>query len=225
MVGILQAGLAAAPLIASLFKGGRGRGSRLKQISTLTPQQQQYQNQILSSLSQLAPEAFQNIGNILSGSPEALQAFQAPALRQFREQIIPEIGERFGASSGTHGALSSSALNQSLAAESGSLAERLAAQRAGLQNEAIGQLLQFGNFGGQQAFQTGTKTAKPGIFESSGPSAIQFLLSNLSGQGGLGFGEGASLPASSVSSLPSASGAGSGIAPPGRLPFPSFLGY
>jgi hypothetical protein len=78
---------------------------------------------------------------LLSDDPQAMQAFQAPALQQFNEQIAPGIAERYTAA----GARNSSAMNNALAQAASSLSTNLNAQRAGLQSNALSQLLGYAN--------------------------------------------------------------------------------
>lgn len=76
---------------------------------------------------------------ILSGDPEASRAFEEPAMRQFYEDVLPDIAERYSGA----GAGSSSAFGLELGYSGSSLAERLAAMRAQLQQNALGQALQY----------------------------------------------------------------------------------
>jgi len=112
-------------------------------FSTLNPQQSQILQQILSSLGQqggAAGDITQNRGyqlgsqfnqDILSGDTSK---FEAPLMRQFNEQIIPSVAERFSGLGS--GAQSSSAFQQALGQEGAALTERLGALRGGLQGQA-----------------------------------------------------------------------------------------
>lgn len=73
---------------------------------------------------------------IMNPSPEATQEFEAPYMRQFNEQIVPGLAERFT----SLGAQDSSAFRQALGAAGADLMERLAALRGnlGLQGSSIG---------------------------------------------------------------------------------------
>lgn len=158
-----------------------GEKGKAGQIPSLTPQQQQFQNQILQSLQQLYPQAFQNLEGILSSSPEAFRAFEAPALRQFEQEIVPGILERLGASAGSHGGFSSSGLQQSLAAAGRDLSTNLAAQRAGLQSQALSQLGSLSNIGLGQSFIPTYRPPTGGLLGSAGPAAVQYGISALGG--------------------------------------------
>ena len=66
--------------------------------------------------------------NLMNPSQESTQQFAAPYMRQFNEQIVPQIAERF---SGL-GAQRSSAFQQALGSAGGDLMERLAALKGNL---------------------------------------------------------------------------------------------
>jgi hypothetical protein len=70
--------------------------------------------------------------SLISQDPKMMQQFEAPAKRQFSEEIMPQISERFAGL----GALNSSGFQQSLAQAGASLSERLAALRGGLGMQA-----------------------------------------------------------------------------------------
>jgi len=72
--------------------------------------------------------------DLMSPDSQAYQAYKAPMMREFQEQIIPGISERFAGL----GAQSSSALNQALGQAGSGLEERLAALRSGLQMQGAG---------------------------------------------------------------------------------------
>ena len=78
---------------------------------------------------------------LLSGSPESTAAFEAPAMRQFNEQIVPGIAERFSGLGA--GAQSSSAFQQALGQAGAGLSENLQAMRSGLQFGGLGHALNF----------------------------------------------------------------------------------
>lgn len=107
-----------------------------KQISTQTPEQQQLFSQLLGGLGGLQGQGFGALQSKLGGSQDFLSQLQAPALRQFQEQTIPNIAERF---SGL-GAQGSSAFGQQLGSAGAGLAEKLAAQRGelGMQSQQQG---------------------------------------------------------------------------------------
>jgi hypothetical protein len=76
---------------------------------------------------------------LLSGDPAAASAFAAPMEREFREQIMPEIAQRYAGA----GAGRSSAFQSAAASAGGALTENLAAMREQLAMGAIPQALQY----------------------------------------------------------------------------------
>lgn len=109
--------------------------SGYKQISTLNPQQQSLFNQQAQGLGAIQPQIMQYLQQLLSGDPSASEAFAAPYMRQFNEQIVPGIAERFAGA----GALSSSGFQQALGQAGAGLAENLASLREGLKFNAAQQ--------------------------------------------------------------------------------------
>lgn len=81
------------------------------------------------------------LSQLLSNNPEAYQQFEAPYMRQFREQIVPALAERFAGLGA--GAQSSSAFQQALGQSGADLSERLAALRGQIQQNAIPQALGY----------------------------------------------------------------------------------
>jgi hypothetical protein len=82
--------------------------------------------------------------NLLSRTPEQqYQTFAQPFMRQFQEQTVPQLAERF---SGL-GAQRSSAFGQALGGAGAGLQENLAALKGNLINQMLGQQLQGANVG------------------------------------------------------------------------------
>jgi len=127
-----------------------GKEEKTEQLPRFTPQQEQTTGQLLGGAQEQLPQIFQYLQQILSQSPEMMQQFQAPAMRQFEEEIIPTIAERFSKVN----AQKSSAFGQQLGKAGAGLAENLAAQRAGLGQNAISQLQQLLGQGMQPQFET-----------------------------------------------------------------------
>lgn len=111
--------------------------------------------------------------DLFSPDSEAMAAFEAPYLRQFNEEIIPSIAERFtqlGA-----GSQSSSAFNQALAQQAGSLQERLASLRTGMQMSALPQALGYAQAPVQSYFNRASLAlGSPGIQQMAIPNTPGF---------------------------------------------------
>lgn len=168
--------------MSSLSNFFLGTPGRFEQLPTVTPGQQSLMQQLIGGLGGggfgQGPlgaglgAGLQNLQQILSGQPEAFQAFAAPARRAFQEQTIPGIAERFTGL----GAQRSSAFGQQLGQAGAGLEEQLAGQRAGLQSQALQQLMSLLGQAQQPQFQT---TQIPGT-----QGALQSLLGGLGQIGG-----------------------------------------
>ena len=121
--------------MASLKEMLFGKKGKIEALPTLSPEQQQLLGQLLGGLGGPIQSGLGNLQSLLSGD---MEAYEAPAMRQFQEQIVPGIAERFTGMGA--GAQQSSAFGQQLGAAGAGLAERLAMQRAGLQQQGLGQL-------------------------------------------------------------------------------------
>ena len=126
-----------------------GKPEQMQQAQLYTPEQQQSMQQQLGGATQQLPQIFEYLNQILSQNPELMKQFEAPAMRQFEEQILPTIAERF---SGLN-AQKSSAFGQQLGQAGAGLSENIAAQRAGLGQQAIGQLQQLLQGGQQRQYE------------------------------------------------------------------------
>jgi hypothetical protein len=154
-----------------------------KKIPSLSPEQTNLQNQLISLLSALGKPGglFQQgqsyLQNLLSESPETMQKFEAPYLSQFQKEIIPALAERFAGS----GAQSSSAFQQALGQAGADLQERLASLRGGMQLQALPQALglmgQYLPTALQSRFTTAIRPGSPSVLS-------EFLSPLLAGAGG-----------------------------------------
>jgi len=171
--------------MSALMKFLFGQPGSINATPTVTPQQQQLLDLILGSSMGPLQQGFSNLSGILSGDK---QAFEAPAMRQFQQEIVPNIAETFaGLGEGSQG---SSAFAQTLGRSGADLAENLASKRADLQSNALEQLLGLTKTGLQPQFTPmqipGQEGALQGIFKGLGSiggfGASQFLgggISNL----------------------------------------------
>lgn len=154
----------------SSFLFGRDVPSEFQRFETLDPGQQQVLSQLTGGLGGGIQNLLQMLTGLTSGEPGATQAFEAPAMRQFQEQIIPQLAERFtGAGAG---AQDSSAFRQQLGAAGAGLAENLQALRSQLGLQAGGQLSgllgqALGTPTSQGFFTPGTR--QPGFLEGIAP--------------------------------------------------------
>ncbi len=140
--------------IPSLGKAPKGYES----FSTLNPQQSQMMNMIMQLLSGGGGQmggAFGNLQELLSGDDKAFSKFEAPFKRQFEEQTVPGLAERFSGLGS--GAQRSSAFGQALSSAGAGLSENIASLRSGLRMQALQQALGLG----QNALNTNTMGLVP----------------------------------------------------------------
>ena len=164
-----QAAIAALPfLLQKLFgnkQGGTDQGSSpstsqsiwsgtpgsIQAMPSFSPEQQGLLGQMVGGIGgEGGPLAggLQNLQQMLTGGSEA---FEAPAMRQFHQQIVPGIAEIFTKTGA--GAQGSSAFGQQLGQAGAGLAENLAMQREGLKSQGMQQLMQMLGLGMQSPFQ------------------------------------------------------------------------
>lgn len=161
---------------------GKTHKEQFRQVPNISPEQQQLLNQLLGGLGQNLGYGQEYLGQMLQGGPEATQAFSAPYMRQFREQILPEIGERYAGVGG----LSSSGFQQELGQAGAGLSERLASLREDLRGQAMDRL--------QNLLQTGLGTqATQGYYTPSYRSSGMFQGILSGGAQGMGMGLGSGL--------------------------------
>jgi hypothetical protein len=162
-------------------------------MSTLNPQQASLLQQLLGGMQGQQGNVSQNplfqssgnyLQNLLQGGDEAFSKFEAPFQRQFQEQTIPGLAERFAGLGA--GSQSSSAFQQALGQAGAGLSENLAALRSGLQMQAV----PYAQQQSQQPFNNllqllGLNTQ---AFAPKQPSFLQSLGLNLAGGVGQGLG-------------------------------------
>jgi hypothetical protein len=134
----------AGPIIQGLLgdKGGPGSsfnqgqlGFMEKGLNALNPQ--------MGDVSQ--NQNFQQGSDWLSSlfsDPDFFKSFEAPIQRQFQEETIPGLANRF-AGMGTGGALGSTAFRNQLGREGSRLHEMIASLRGGLQQQGVNQSLAY----------------------------------------------------------------------------------
>lgn len=168
---------------AGLLGFGKSKPNKIKQMKNFDPQQLELLDSVIQQAKQGNQNAFQYLNQILSNDPQAMEAFNAPAMQEFEEDIIPSILERYSGM----GARSSSALNQSLGRAGQTLATNLNAQRAQLKGNAINQLLGYSQMGLTPKTTPYIKEGKTGALQSMAPAAGQQLANFASNQFGGGY--------------------------------------
>lgn len=127
-----------------------GTPEKRKNVSTLLENQEPGFNQLQEAIK--GPGAGGAFGtaadyyrNMLSDNPADMEAFAAPQMRQFNEQIIPGLSEQF-AGMGS-GGLSSSGFRNAAINAGTDLSERLGAIRANLRQNSAAGLAGIGQYG------------------------------------------------------------------------------
>ena len=120
-----------------------GKKEQMQQAPTMTVGQNDLLMQLLSGLSGggegagggAMGQGMSYLQNLLSGDTSQ---FEQPLMRQFNEQVVPGMAERFsGMGSGAQG---SSAFGQQMGQAGAGLMEQLGSLRGGLQQQGLGQL-------------------------------------------------------------------------------------
>lgn len=135
-----------------------GEKSKLKKFDTLNKGQEDLLSQVMRHLSfgktsarndPMYQQGSDFLSRILSQDPEMMKQFEAPMMRQFNEQVVPGIAERFSGM----GARSSSAFNQTMGQAGAGLSEQIAAMRANLGMGAAQQAFGYAQLPFQQMMQ------------------------------------------------------------------------
>lgn len=163
--------------MAGLFKSiGNfffGTPERRENVSTLRPEQEGLYNQLVNAgQGQGAGGAFGTAAdyyrNLLSDENADYNAFAAPMLRQYNQDIVPGLSEQFAGMGA--GGLSSSGFRNAQLQGATDLAERLGAIRANLRQAGAAGLSNIGQMGLQNFSQNMvTQPGTPGLLGSIAP--------------------------------------------------------
>ncbi len=119
--------------------GASGTGMKEVQTSVMTPQKHAFYNALMGGTQQGIAGGLGHLSDVAGGGSEAMHSqIEAPAMSQFGS-MMGQLGSRFSGM-GT-GARKSSGFQQATGGAATDLAERLASQRQGLQQNAISQLM------------------------------------------------------------------------------------
>ncbi len=161
--GAATGGLAGAPLGpwgaagGALIGGVSGllssdKNPKVKQIPRLTPEQEENLRQLQGAIK--GPGAGGAFGDVadyyrgnLSNNPEDMEAFSAPEMRRYNEQIIPDLANQFGGLGYGGSGLSGSGFRNAAVNSGTDLSERLGAIRANLRNQSASGLSNLGQLG------------------------------------------------------------------------------
>lgn len=140
--------------LMGLFGGG---DDKMGKVATMTKEQKALLAQMMQML---GPQGGLGQGmqggidlqrQLMDPNSEAVRQFSDPYMKEFEQQTVPGLAERFaGMGGGMGGGLSSSGFGQSLSSAGGNLQSQLAQLKAGLgQNAAQSLMSQFGGMSGQ----------------------------------------------------------------------------
>lgn len=143
-----------------------GTPEKYKQVSSLSPQQDQLmQQQIAAAQGRGAGGAYGDVAdyfrNLMGNTSADFEAFAAPEKRYFQEDILPQLAEQF-AGLGAGGLSSSGFRNEAQSAGAG-LAERLGAIRASLRQQGAQGLQNIGSNALNPYMQNVRYAAQPGF--------------------------------------------------------------
>lgn len=181
-------------LLQSLF------GSPARQTSTYTKPQRQTIDQILQSIKGMQGQQDitqqqgygQGLDWLMSmfNDPSFFQSFEAPLQRQFQEQTVPELANRF-AGMGSGGALGSTAFRNQLGREGSNLSTNIAALRGGMQQQAIPQLLGYSQqpFSNLMSLYQQAMTPTRNVYQPPSSGLFGPILSSLAGGLSAGYGQ------------------------------------
>jgi hypothetical protein len=150
-----------------------GEPGKIQQISTLRPDQEVLSHQLVNAgRGRGAGGGFGQSADyyrdLLSDNPADMQAFNAQAMRQFNEDIIPGISEQFAGMGA--GGLSSSGFRNSANQAGVDLSERLASIRANLRQAGAQGLQNIGQLGLQNFQQNHETPGTEGFLSSIAPA-------------------------------------------------------
>ncbi len=141
------------PKLSEIFGGKK---ERMEKAPMFTPEQEAFLNQLLGGSQEGMSSGMEYLTNLLSGDTEA---FEAPLKRQFEEETIPGLAERFAGAD----AQESSAFGQALGQAGAGLTENLSQLREGLKGQALSQLQGLAGMGLGQRFENVLRPGTTGI--------------------------------------------------------------
>lgn len=171
-------GMILGGLVGGGLGGFGGQKDQFKKYDTMSSGQKNIFNQLINMLGgggQIG-QGYQGAMNLqnqyMDPSSQAVNQFADPYMRQFEQQTIPGLAERFAGMGALGGGLSSSGFGQSLSSAGGNLQSQLAALKAGLGQQAAQSLMgQYGNMTnqvlGMQPFAYGFQPGSPSIGQSA----------------------------------------------------------
>lgn len=157
-----------------------GSPGQVQQLSTLRPDQEALSQQLVQAGQQPGAggafgDAADYYRNNLSDNPADFNAFAAPALRQYNQDIMPGIAEQFAGYGGSGGSLNSSGFQNAQVQGATDLSERLGALRANLRQNSASGLANIGQLGLQSFQQNHQVPGTEGFLSQAAPAVSSAL--------------------------------------------------
>lgn len=172
-----------------------GTPGKIQQVSNLRPDQEALSNQLVNAGQQQgAGGAFGTSAdyyrNLLSDNSADFNAFSAPQLRQYYQDIVPGISEQFAQMGYGGSGLNSSAFRNAQIQGATDLSERLGAIRANLRQSGAQGLQNIGQLGLQNFQQNYETPGTEGFLSSVAPAIGTAAGAALGGPAGAAIGGG-----------------------------------
>jgi hypothetical protein len=163
-----------------------GTPQRFEQVNNLSKQQMPIQNQLMNAAQNKGAggafgESADYYRNLLSNESPDIQAFQAPEMRRFNEQIMPDLAAQYGALGAGDSNLTGSSFRNAAMGQATDLSERLASMRAQLRQQAATGLQNIGGQALNPYMQNINVPAQQGFLSQALPMAVSGLATGFGG--------------------------------------------
>ena len=143
-----------------------GSKGKYKQVQQFGPEQMDLYRQQMAQMAGPMGQGFDYLNRQLQGYAPGESPMEQMAMRQFREQTIPELSEQFAGL----GATSGSGFGQQMGAQAAGLQEQMAGMRDQQQAQAYQQMMQMlGQAQGQNPYQNVYQPGKQGALSQISP--------------------------------------------------------
>jgi len=183
-------------IMGPMMSGGMG-GSEGEFKSTYNPNQLGFLDNMLNNIKGQNQDITQDQNyqqgqdwlHSLFNDPEFFKSFEAPLQRQFQENTVPELANRF-AGMGSGGSMGSTAFRNQLGREGSNLSTNIAALRGGMQQQGVNQSLQYGQQPIQNMMQMMQQALQPtqNVYQPPTAGPMGDIMSSLAGGFAKGYG-------------------------------------
>lgn len=171
-----------------------GSPDKMSQVSTKTPGQQDLMASMLQALQNggifgnqgLYNQSSGYLNNLYSQSPDAFNRMSDPYMRQFQQQTVPGLAERF--SSAGEGGRHSSGFNQAIGQAGANLSSQLGSMFEGLRSQNLGNAMGFSNMPFNQAQGALGQNMFENVYQPGSTGLMGGLAQGLGSGLGMGFG-------------------------------------